>query len=88
MTSRGMSELPPEAAVRNRALSPAPATLHPGQNATSLARSVPLSGVSGSEHPALPCVTPAPTDAACVGHSVAGSDAQRHNAMRFINFQL
>jgi len=41
----------PEAAVRNRPLSPAPATLHPGKNATSPAQSGPLQDFPGADIP-------------------------------------
>jgi hypothetical protein len=46
MESRGMSELPPEAAVRNRALSPAPVTLRSGPNRPTAAQTAALSGRS------------------------------------------
>jgi hypothetical protein len=51
MKSRGMSELPPEAVVRNRALSPAPVTVRPGKNRPPFARSVTLQDFPGAGIP-------------------------------------
>jgi len=80
MKSRGMSELPPENAVLNRPLSPAPATLRPVQKPPSAAQGGALQDVPGAGIP-HPRRDPRPADAACIGHSVDGPGAQVHNSM-------
>jgi hypothetical protein len=79
-----MSELPPEAAVRNRALSPAPApaawgcTQRPRQG-TGLPRSRPFPAQASH----TPGVNPRPADAACICTSHSRQNHKPNNQIKF-----
>ena len=69
-------------------LSPAPATLHPGQKRLHLLTGVARSRTFPVQASFTPGVTRPITDAACIGHSMDGSDAQSHNSMSHIILAL
>ena len=69
-------------------LSPAPATLRPMQNASICCPRVVRSRTFPTQASHTPGVPPPLTDAACIGHSMDGPDAQSHNLMYIIIFDL
>ena len=78
----------PIAAVLNRPSPPCPGDMRLHAEPPPVAHSIPLQDVPGAGIPRTPGVTHSTADAACIGRSVDGSNAQVHNMMSHIILAL